>query len=64
MHHDHSFKPFRHFIFNFMYTKDFPILKNAPELVFLDSASSAQKPQYVINAISEYLSRTYSNIHR
>ncbi len=47
-----------------MYKKDFPIFSTHPELVFLDSASSAQKPKRVIDAISEYLSTNYANIHR
>lgn len=44
--------------------KDFPIFKNNPWLVFLDSTSSNQKPLYVIEGISDYLSNNYSNIHR
>lgn len=44
--------------------KDFPIFKNNPWLVFLDSTSSTQKPEYVINGICDYLSNNYSNIHR
>ncbi|MBP6981635.1 aminotransferase class V-fold PLP-dependent enzyme [Candidatus Gracilibacteria bacterium] len=47
-----------------MFRKDFPIFSHNPDLVFLDSASSAQKPQGVIEAISRYLSTHYANIHR
>ena len=47
-----------------MFRKDFPLFSHHPDLVFLDSASSAQKPQKVIDAISEYLSTHYANIHR
>ena len=43
---------------------DFPIFSNNPDLVYLDSASTAQKPEMVISAISEYLRNDYSNIHR
>jgi len=45
---------------------DFPILRTDPDkpLVFLDSAASAQKPQQVIDAISDCYSREYANIHR
>lgn len=47
--------------------EDFPILqgtnRNKP-LVYLDSASSAQKPKAVINAISNFYSNDYANIHR
>jgi cysteine desulfurase/selenocysteine lyase len=43
--------------------RDFPILLNTG-LVFLDSAASAQKPQCVIDAISNCYSNDYANIHR
>ena len=43
---------------------DFPIFKNNKNLTFLDSTSTTQKPSYVIDAISDYLSNNYSNIHR
>ena len=46
------------------YKKDFPIFKNNPSLIFLDSTSSTQKPEYVIQGICDYLSTNYSNIHR
>ncbi len=44
--------------------KDFPIFKNNPWLVFLDSTASSQKPQIVIDWIKDYLENNYSNIHR
>jgi len=47
--------------------RDFPILRQQSHghpLVFLDSAASAQKPQQVIDAMSEFYSRDYANIHR
>lgn len=43
---------------------DFPIFKNNPEIVFLDNASSTQKPQYVIDGIKNFLENDYANIHR
>ena len=43
--------------------RDFPILQNT-DLVFLDSAASAQKPQCVIDAIAHCYSHDYANIHR
>jgi cysteine desulfurase/selenocysteine lyase len=47
--------------------RDFPILatqmRDRP-LCYLDSAASAQKPQVVIDTISEFYSRHYANIHR
>jgi len=44
--------------------KDFPIFKNNPWLVFLDNAASSQKPQYVIDGVSEFVAHDYANIHR
>ncbi|MEM0201395.1 MAG: cysteine desulfurase [Candidatus Micrarchaeaceae archaeon] len=47
--------------------KDFPILhtKNmGKELIYLDSAATSQKPNYVINAINEYYKEYNANIHR
>jgi cysteine desulfurase / selenocysteine lyase len=47
--------------------KDFPIFDQeiyGKPLTFLDSAASAQKPQHVIDAISDCYSKEYANIHR
>ena len=44
--------------------KDFPIFTNNPELVFLDNASTTQKPKSVIDAVSEYYENYNANIHR
>ena len=46
---------------------DFPILKqkvNGKPLVYLDNAATNQKPQVVIDAISNYYTTINSNIHR
>ena len=43
---------------------DFPIFAANPDVTFLDSAASAQKPQAVIEAVSDCYSRYYANIHR
>jgi cysteine desulfurase/selenocysteine lyase len=46
---------------------DFPILARefaGKPLVYLDSGASAQKPRAVIDAMSEYMSEHYSNVHR
>jgi len=46
---------------------DFPILgrsvNNRP-LIYLDSGASAQKPQVVIDAVTQAYSHEYSNVHR
>ena len=46
---------------------DFPILKRkirGHNLVYLDSVASSQKPQVVIDAMSEFFKMSYANIHR
>ncbi|VAW23266.1 Cysteine desulfurase =_ SufS [hydrothermal vent metagenome] len=46
---------------------DFPALKqkiHGNRLVYLDSGASAQKPNSVINRISEAYTNNYSNVHR
>ncbi|QDY69219.1 cysteine desulfurase [Qingshengfaniella alkalisoli] len=46
---------------------DFPILArqvNGKPLVYLDNGASAQKPQVVIDAITQAYSQEYSNVHR
>ena len=35
-----------------------------PDLVYLDSTATAQKPSHVIEGMSEYLRSSYANIHR
>lgn len=47
--------------------RDFPILSrevNGKPLVYLDNGASAQKPQVVIDAITNAYSQEYSNVHR
>jgi cysteine desulfurase/selenocysteine lyase len=47
--------------------KDFPILErevNGNRLVYLDSASSSQKPQAVLDAMDTYYATTHANVHR
>lgn len=44
--------------------KDFPIFKNNNNLIYADSAASTQKPEVVINTISNFYKTNYSNIHR
>lgn len=46
---------------------DFPIFRqqmNGKNLVYLDTASSAQKPQVVIDAFNKVFSNHYANVHR
>ena len=50
-----------------MKREDFPILKEqvyGRELVYLDNAATSQKPQQVLDAITEAYSTWNSNIHR
>src|SRR5690606_29582458 len=47
--------------------KDFPILSSTvygKPLVYLDNAASAQKPQAVIDTITDAYAKEYSNVHR
>jgi cysteine desulfurase / selenocysteine lyase len=47
--------------------RDFPILRqeiNGHPLTYLDSASSSQKPQVVIDAVSDYYRDYNANVHR
>lgn len=46
------------------YQKNFPIFKNNPGLVFLDSAASTQKPQQVIDRMKIFYEKEYSTVHR
>lgn len=43
---------------------DFPIFDKHPSLVFLDSASTSQKPCSVINTELQFYSNDYANVHR
>ena len=46
---------------------DFPILSrqvNNKPLVYLDNGASAQKPQVVIDAVTQAYSSEYANVHR
>lgn len=47
-----------------MFKKDFPIFDTHSNLVFLDSASSAQKPKMVIDGMKHFFENNYANIHR
>jgi cysteine desulfurase/selenocysteine lyase len=46
---------------------DFPIFQqrvNGRALAYLDNAATSQKPQCVIDAVSEFYRRDYANVHR
>ena len=42
---------------------DFPIFKNN-DLIYLDSAATTQKPLKVTDAVSNFYSKSYANVHR
>jgi cysteine desulfurase/selenocysteine lyase len=47
--------------------KDFPILKrkiNGKRLVYLDNASTTQKPKAVLKALQDFYTTSNANIHR
>ncbi|XOB99628.1 cysteine desulfurase [Deinococcota bacterium DY0809b] len=44
--------------------RDFPIFEHHPDLVFLDSAASSQKPRAVVEATVRYYEHDHANVHR
>lgn len=44
--------------------KDFPIFKSHPDLVYLDSAATTQKPNCVISRIVNFYTNENANVHR
>jgi len=42
----------------------FPIFQKHPQLVYLDSGATTQKPAVVIDAMSEFLKNDYGTVHR
>lgn len=43
---------------------DFPIFDNHPDLVYLDSAATSQRPKQVIKTITDFYEKENANIHR
>ena len=44
--------------------QDFPIFKNIDSLIYFDNASTTQKPQCVIDSITNYYTQYNANVHR
>ena len=44
--------------------KDFPVLNNNPDLVYLDTGATALKPKCVIDKINEYYDKYGVNVNR
>lgn len=44
--------------------QNFPVFQHFPDLVYLDSASTTQKPQVVIEAERDYYEQHNANVHR
>jgi len=44
--------------------RDFPLLVDNPDLHYLDSAATSQKPRQVLDAIREFYETSYANPHR
>ncbi len=44
--------------------QQFPIFRHRPGWVYLDSAATAQKPQTVIDALSQFYASDYATVHR
>ncbi len=47
-----------------MYKADFPIFTAHPDLVYLDSAATTQKPEVVIQSVNSFYRTEYATIHR
>lgn len=47
-----------------VHKKDFPIFQAHPNLVYLDSAATSQKPRQVIDAITQFYSQENASINR
>src|SRR3989344_2161029 len=47
-----------------MRKQDFPIFKSNPELVYLDTAATAQRPASVIAAMGDFMAHSNAPIHR
>ena len=47
-----------------MRKSDFPLFDKEPDIAFLDNGASTQKPRYVIDGVSAFVSYDYANIHR
>jgi cysteine desulfurase / selenocysteine lyase len=56
--------PYPSLSFSNMSRSDFPIFFSHPDLIYLDSAATSQKPESVISTVDHYLRTTNSNIHR
>lgn len=46
------------------FKRDFPIFNRYPDLVFLDSSSTTQKPQCVIDSLVDFYETSNANAHR
>lgn len=44
--------------------KKFPVFSHHPELIFLDSGASSQKPSVVLDTVKNFCETSYANIHR
>ena len=42
----------------------FSLIRDNPDLVYLDSAASSQKPDQVIERMSNYNHKEHANVHR
>lgn len=46
------------------FKKDFPIFEYHPDLIYLDSAATSQRPKQVIKALTNFYEKENANIHR
>ena len=46
------------------FKKDFPVLRDNPDMAYLDNAAMALKPDCVIEAVDNYYKQYGCNVHR
>ena len=44
--------------------QDFPMIRNNPDLIYFDNAATTFKPQPVIDAVTDFYTKTTSNVER
>lgn len=46
------------------FKKDFPVFESNPDLIYLDTAASAQKLGVVVDSVRDFSVNSYANVHR
>lgn len=43
---------------------DFPFFRHHPDLIYLDSAATTHKPEYVLQCMNDFYEKSYATVHR